>query len=120
MLGYILNLKRYAEGMTSSSIPQEGDPTHHLDAEIIYEGQGQNAAVEAMNIKGVLEANGITVLSTDPVSYPSLPVLLRVPKDQVAKAKQVLSEAEAAGPAAAEAEELATENRPSSQPPAKS
>jgi Putative prokaryotic signal transducing protein len=105
--------------MTSSSIPQEGDPTHHLDAEIIYEGQGQNAAVEAMNIKGVLEASGITVLSTDPFGYPSLPVLLRVPKEQVAKARQVLSEAEAAGPAAAEAEELASENTRATQPPAK-
>lgn len=100
-----------------SPLPEAGDPTHHLDAEVIYEGQGQSAAMEAMNIKGVLEANGITVISTDIVPYPNLPVLLRVPKDQVEKAKQVLSEAEAAGPAAAEAQELANENAAPATPP---
>jgi hypothetical protein len=88
---------------------EQGDPTHHLDAEVIYEGQGQSAALEAVNIRGVLEANGITVISSDTSPYPSLPVLLHVPKDEVERARQILTEAEAAGTEAAEAEELAGE-----------
>lgn len=98
--------------MTSPLTPQSGDPTHHLDAETIYEGQGQNAAIEAMNIKGVLEANGISVWVTDGAPYPSLPVVMRVPKDQLEKAKQILAEAQAAGPAAAEEQELVSESAP--------
>lgn len=88
-----------------------GDPAHNLDSEVIYEGQGPNAAVEAMNIQGVLSANGITVLAGDTNPYPSLPVTVRVPRDQWAQARQILSDAETAGTEAAEAAELAGERQ---------
>jgi hypothetical protein len=96
--------------MTSTLTPEQpGDPTEHLDNEVIYEGQGANAGLEALTIKGLLEANDITVFASEGEPYHSLPVLLRVPKDQLERAKRVLSEAESAGPAAAEAAELAGE-----------
>ena len=93
--------------MTSSETHNAPDPTDQLDAEIIYQGQGPNASIEALNVRGVLEANGLTVLGTNVELYPSFPVLLRVPKDQLEKARRVLAEAEAAGPKAAEADALA-------------
>lgn len=89
---------------------QPGDPAHHLDGEVIYEGQGSNAGLEALNIRGVLEASGITVFGSEVEPYHSLPVVLHVPKDQLARARQILSEARAAGPEAAEAAELASES----------
>jgi hypothetical protein len=50
----------------------------------------------------VLEANGIqSVLVGAPV-YPNLRFLVRVPKKDADRARQVLDEARAAGPAAAE------------------
>ena len=94
------------------STTAQGDPTHHLDAELIYEGQGPNAELEALNIRNVLESSGITVFGSEVSPIPSLPVELRVPKDQVEAAKQLLAEAEASGPAAADAEELLSENPP--------
>jgi len=92
------------------STTEQGDPTHHLDAELIYEGQGPNAELEALGIRNVLEANGVNVFGSEVSPIPSLPVELRVPKDQVERAKAVLAEAEASGPEAAEAGELLGED----------
>jgi hypothetical protein len=86
-----------------------GDPTDHLDAELIFSGQGPNAELEAMNIRNVLEANGITVIAAEVDPIPSFMVEVRVPHDQVDRARLALAEAEAAGPAAAEEAERASE-----------
>jgi hypothetical protein len=91
----------------------DGDPTDHLDAELIFSGQGPIAEMEAMNIRNVLEANGLTVIAAEVSPIPSLSVEVRVPRDEVARAHQALAEAQAAGPAAAAEGELASEqNRP--------
>jgi hypothetical protein len=89
-----------------------GDPEHHLDAEVIFSGQGTDAELEAMNIRGVLEASGITVIGTPVFPIPTLAVEIRVPKDQAERARQLLDEARSAGPEAAEAEERAGEVTP--------
>lgn len=86
-----------------------GDPTDHLDAELIFSGQGPTAELEAMNIRNVLEGNGITVIAAEVAPIPSLTIEVRVPRDQVARARRALAEAEAAGPAAAEEGERASE-----------
>jgi hypothetical protein len=90
-----------------------GDPKHHLDAEVIFSGQGTDAEMEAMNIRGVLESNGITVITTPVFPMPTLAVEVRVPKDEVERARQALNEARSAGPEAAEREERAGEGTPS-------
>jgi hypothetical protein len=89
-----------------------GDPQHHLDAEVIFSGQGTDAELEAMNIRGVLEANGITVIGTPVFPIPTLAVEIRVPKDEAERARRALEEALRAGPEAAEAEERAGEGTP--------
>ena len=89
-----------------------GDPTDHLDAELIFSGQGPNAELEAMNIRNVLEASGITVIAAEVDPIPSFMIEVRVPHDQVDRARQALAEAEAAGPAAAEEGERASELNP--------
>jgi hypothetical protein len=89
-----------------------GDPTDHLDTELIFSGQGPNAELEAMNIRNVLEESGITVIAADVDPIPSLMIEVRVPHDQVDRARQALAEAEAAGPAAAEEGERASEQNP--------
>jgi len=91
----------------------EGDPTDHLDAELIFSGQGPTAEMEAMNIRNVLEESGITVIAAGVDPIPSLMIEVRVPHDQVDRARQALAEAEAAGPAAAEEGERASEQNPS-------
>jgi hypothetical protein len=94
-----------------SNMPH-GDPEHHLDAEVVFSGQGTGAELEAMNIRGVLEANGITVITTPVFPMPTLAVEIRVPKDEAESARQVLDEALRAGPEAAEREERAEEGTP--------
>ncbi|MGA7410928.1 MAG: hypothetical protein WBW33_10615 [Bryobacteraceae bacterium] len=89
-----------------------GDPTDHLDTELIFSGQGPNAEMEAMNIRNVLEESGITVITADVDPIPSLMIEVRVPHDQVDRARQALAEAEAAGPAAADEGELDSEQNP--------
>ena len=89
-----------------------GDPTDHLDTELIFSGQGPNAEMEAMNIRNVLEEIGISVIAADVDPIPSLMIEVRVPHDQVDRARQALAEAEAAGPAAAEEGERASEQNP--------
>ncbi len=81
---------------------EAGDPSHDLDLETIFDALGATAEMEAIWVRGVLEANGIpSVLVGAPV-YPNLRFLVRVPKNEADRARQVLDEARAAGPAAAE------------------
>jgi hypothetical protein len=91
-----------------------GDPKHHLDAEVIFSGQGTDAELEAMNIRGVLEASGITVITTPVFPMPTFAVEIRVPRDEAESARRVLDEARSAGPEAAEREERAGEGTPTS------
>ena len=81
------------------------DPSHDLDLVTLFSSSNPDAELEAGNIHGVLEANGIpsVVLGTAP--YPSLEWRVQVPQGAVEDAERVLAEARAAGPeAAAEAE----------------
>jgi len=90
----------------------QGDPDHHLDADVIFSGQGTDAELEAINIRAVLEANGVTVITTPVSPIPTLPFEVRVPRDQGERARQLLDEARSAGPEAAEEEERAGEGTP--------
>ena len=76
-------------------------------------GPGNRREMEAMNIRGVLESNGITVITTPVFPMPTLAIEIRVPKDEVDRARQALDEARSAGPEAAEREERAGEGTPS-------
>ncbi len=87
--------------------PREGDPSHDLDLVTIFSVLGATAEVEALGVKNVLEANGIPTFFVSPPQYPNLRFVVRVPKKFMEQARQILVDAEAAGPAAAEAAERA-------------
>jgi hypothetical protein len=82
------------------------DMSHDFDLVTIYATSVDDS--EAAAIRGVLDANGIpSVFSSTP--YPNLPFEVKVAKGDVERARQALAEAEAAGPAAAEEAEEASE-----------
>jgi hypothetical protein len=95
-----------ADQILASNPPPAEDPSRELDLVPIYEsGTPLVGAIEMMGIKGVLEANGIPTVSTGDSVQPELPITLRVPRDQLEQARRIIAEAQAAGPAAADAAE---------------
>jgi len=93
--------------------PDEGesDDSHAQDLVILYEGMGTNAEVEAMGIRAVLDASDIPSVLVGASPYPNLPLLVKVPRSIELTARQVLAEAQQAGPSAAE--EAAEKSSPS-------
>jgi len=89
--------------------PAPGDPSHQFDMETIFDAVGTTAEMEAIGLRSVLEANGIPSVMVGASVYPSLRFQVRVPKNEMERARQALAEAEAAGPAAAEEAERAGE-----------
>jgi Putative prokaryotic signal transducing protein len=101
--------KKAEELIAENPLPdevEEVDDSAELDLETIYHGDGALAEVESMEVKNVLESSGIAAVvvgnSVLPTSFE-----VRVARDQVDRAREVIQEAQAAGPRAAdEAEAL--------------
>jgi hypothetical protein len=84
--------------------------SHALDMVALWESSGIDAEVEADMIRGVLESNGIPALLAGGTSqFPNLGYQVLVPRGKVVEAERLIEEAKAAGPAAAAAGELASE-----------
>jgi|SRR5579871_709708 len=78
------------------------DSSARLDMETIFQAIGTTGELQAMGIQSVLEANGIaTVLVGDSV-LPYLSFEVRVARDQVTRAREIIRDAQAAGPEAAD------------------
>ena len=86
----------------SATDKEPGDPSHDLDLEAIFDGIGATAEMEAIGVRGVLDASGINSVLVGASVYPNLRFVVRVSKQEALRARQVLAEARAAGPAAAE------------------
>ncbi|MCW5977644.1 MAG: hypothetical protein KIT09_06185 [Bryobacteraceae bacterium] len=87
----------------SSTAPAvDGDPSPDLDPETVFDGMGATAEMEAIGVRGVLDANGISSVLVGARVYPNLRFLVRVSRKDAARARQALADARAAGPAAAE------------------
>jgi hypothetical protein len=81
------------------------DPSSDLDVVIVFSSSNHNAEMEATNIRGLLESNGIEAIVVGPSVIPSLEFQVRVSRSQAEEARRLIAEARAAGPeAAAEAE----------------
>ena len=81
------------------------DPSSDLDVVIVFSSSNHNAEMEATNIHGLLESNGIEAIVVGPSVIPSLEFQVRVQRSQAEEAQRLIVEARAAGPqAAAEAE----------------
>ena len=101
-----------ADQIVAATPPPGVDPSHELDLVPIYQsGTPLVGAIEVMGIKALLEANGIMAVSTGDSVQPELPFSLSVPRDQVEQAKQLIAEAQATGPADADAGEAETEKQ---------
>ncbi len=98
--------------------PVRVDPSHDLDLETIFSGMGSTAEVEALGIKSVLEANDIMCILVGGSALPNLEFQVQVSQADVQRARDVLREAEAAGPAAAAEAERESELNPSAGPQA--
>jgi len=85
------------------------DPSSVLDPVTIFRSAGTNVEMQAIAIEGMLRANGIQSIRVGTPSIPSLPFEIRVAKDQVERAQQLIAEAEAVGGVAAYEEERAGE-----------
>lgn len=77
------------------------DPSPELDSVTIAQLQGTTGEIEAMGIKSILDANGIPSALVGTSTLPNLMFLVQVPASEVERARAVLDEARAAGPAAA-------------------
>ena len=98
-----------AEPAAEPELP--ADPSGHLDLVPIFSsGTPVTGYVEAMGIKGLLESNGIAAVFTGDSVQPELPATLSVPRDQLERARQLITEAQAAGPDAADSAESETQN----------
>ena len=86
---------------------EEVDPSSGLDLETIASAQSE---MEANGMKNFLESNGIAAVLVGDSVLPYLPFEVRVARDQVARARQLIAEIETVGPSAAEEAELESES----------
>src|SRR4051794_40379704 len=87
------------------------DVSHDLDLVPLYSSPTIDAEMEAEVLRSILEANGIpSVLSSSPLS--TLEFEVKVPRNRLEEARQLIADQRAAGPeAAAEAEASGEANR---------
>ena len=78
---------------------------------VLFSSSIYDAEMEAMVIKGLLDANNIPAIIVGPQVLPSLEFQVRVPENCLAQAERLISEAKQAGPEAAAEAEAATEGQ---------
>ena len=85
--------------------------SHALDMVALWDSSAVDAEVEADMIRGVLDSGGIPTLLVGASQYPNLGFQVMVPRGRVVEAQRLIEEAKAAGPEAAAAGELASEEQ---------
>jgi hypothetical protein len=83
--------------------------SHALDMVPLWESSTVDAEVEADMIRGVLDSGGIPTLLVGAPQFSNLGYQVLVPRGKVLEAQRLIEEAKAAGPEAAAAGELASE-----------
>ncbi|HUA18917.1 MAG TPA: DUF2007 domain-containing protein [Bryobacteraceae bacterium] len=99
-----------AENPLSDEVEQV-DASANLNLETVYQSSVASniGEIEAMGVKNLLEANGIAAVMVGDSVLPNLPFEVRVARDKMARARQLLAEAESTGPAEAEQAGLESE-----------
>jgi hypothetical protein len=87
-----------AEPEDESEVPEEG-LSHDLDFVTLFRSQANDAEMEAMMIRSILEANGIPCAVMGGTPYPSLGFEVRVPKSRLEAAVTLVEEARQSGAA---------------------
>lgn len=89
---------------------EDVDPGPGMDLETIFHSEGSTTAeFEANFIQNVLESEGVAAVIVGDSVLPNFPFEVRVATEQADKARQIVEEALASGPAAADAAELESE-----------
>ena len=73
--------------------------SHHgsVELETVFHAEGSSLAeIETLDVKGLLEANGIPVIIVGDSMFPNLPYELRVPSADADRARRLISEADKA------------------------
>ena len=66
-----------------------------LDLETVFHAEGGSLTeIETLDVKGLLEANGIAVVLVGDSMFPNLPYELRVPSADAERARRLIAEAE--------------------------
>jgi hypothetical protein len=106
----VADVSRAEEIIAENPLPEEGeelDTSSGLDLETIASAASE---MEATGMKNLLDSNGITAVLVGDSVLPNFPFEVRVAHDQVERARLLIANAEAEGPAAAEAAELESES----------
>jgi hypothetical protein len=104
------DVSRAEEIIAENPLPDEAeelDTSSGLDLETIASAASE---MEATGMKNLLESNGITAILVGDSVLPNFPFEVRVAHEQVERARLLIANAEAGGPAAAEAAELESES----------
>jgi len=105
---------RAEELIAENPLPDEAeelDDSPELDLETIYHAESSvTGEIEAMSVKNLLDSNGIAAVLVGDSVLPNFPFEVRVARDQVERARILIADAEAIGPAAAEEAERGSES----------
>jgi hypothetical protein len=109
-----VDASRAEQIIAEASLPDEEltdvNDSAALDMVAVFRARSSvTAEMEAMAIKGMLEAAGIAAIIVGDSVLPNLPFEVRVAKDKEAEANEVIRRAEEIGPEAAEEEETSSE-----------
>ncbi|HYL78783.1 MAG TPA: DUF2007 domain-containing protein [Bryobacteraceae bacterium] len=88
---------------------EEVDDSPGLDLETVFQGSGTTGEMLALGIKSVLDANGIATVLVGNSVLPYLSFEVRVAREQMERARELIEEAQILGPAAADEAEMETE-----------
>jgi len=89
--------------------PGTPDPSAEFDMVPLTDSEGMLSEMEAISIKSILDASGITAVIIGTSQLPNLGFEVQVAEADLARARQIIAEAQAAGPAGAAEAESATE-----------
>jgi hypothetical protein len=108
----MLSQSRYRGDMPNdtertSPLPNEQLPDERMMP--VFSSSNHDAEMEALAVKGVLDANDIPAILVGPHVLPSLEFLVQVPQHLLGKAEQLLRDARQGGRRAADEGEALTE-----------
>ncbi len=90
----------------------ELDTSRELDLETVFASSGVTAEMEALTIRSILEAGGLSPVLVGASAIPSLSFEVRVPGTELDEARRLIAEARQAGPQAADDAQSAGERQP--------
>jgi hypothetical protein len=90
--------------MAEENIPEDGEMV------TLFSSSNHDSEQEALAIHALLESEGIPSVVVGPSMIPSLEFRVEVERERLAEAQRIVDEARAAGPAAAEEAEAASED----------